>query len=63
MEKFERRGYVVRETGQWFESVLGWYSYVIESGWTEISAVTSKPWGAKACTIQTIDGCKMKFFE
>lgn len=134
MEKFEQRGYVVRETGpvyytknmdqtiHWFESVLGWYSevderddagnglygcvydtppafenlhlapftgihlfygepkqelvaflkvsgieqlysYVIESGWTEISAVTSEPWGAKTCTIQTIDGCKMRFFE
>ncbi|WP_321383866.1 hypothetical protein [uncultured Enterococcus sp.] len=42
MEKFQKRGYVVRETGpvyytknmdqtiQWFETVLGWYSEVDE---------------------------------
>lgn len=134
MEKFEKRGYVIRETGpvyhtkdmdqtiHWFETVLGWYSeiderdasglglygcvydtppvfenlhlapftglhlfygepqqrliafmkvsgverlheYVINAGWSEISEVKNEVWGGKTCTVQTIDGCGLRFFE
>lgn len=39
------------------------YSYVKSKGWNEISEVIAEPWGSKSCTVTTIDGCILKFFE
>jgi AraC family transcriptional regulator len=36
---------------------------VVDSGWTEITAVTEQPWGAKLCRVTTPDGCELQFFE
>lgn len=33
------------------------------SGWNQISDITSQPWGARECSITTIDGCVLRFFE
>lgn len=39
------------------------YSFVKNSGWNQITEVTSEPWGGKTCQVTTIDGSILKFFE
>lgn len=39
------------------------YSYVKKQGWNQITEVITEPWGARTCTVTTIDGSKLKFFE
>ncbi len=38
-------------------------SLVRENGWEKISAVTEAHWGARECSVTTIDGCVLRFFE
>lgn len=37
--------------------------YVIEHKWNDITKVTIEPWGGKTCTLTTIDGTVLHFFE
>lgn len=37
--------------------------YVLAHGWTEITEVTHQPWGSELCSITTIDGCELRFYE
>lgn len=39
------------------------YQYVHSHGWDQISEVQQEPWGAKTCTITTVDSCLLRFFE
>lgn len=39
------------------------HELVIQNGWEQISAVTQEPWGGKTCTVTTIDGYLLGFFE
>jgi len=39
------------------------YEVVRKSGWTDITEVNVEPWGGKVCTVTTIDGCSLRFFE
>lgn len=39
------------------------YAYVKSRGWNNISEVVVEPWGGKTCTVTTIDGSILKFFE
>ena len=33
------------------------------NGWEEISPVTHQPWGARLCSVTTVDGSMLNFFE
>ncbi len=35
----------------------------VNNGWKDISEIKAEPWGAKSCTVKTIDGSFLKFFE
>lgn len=37
--------------------------YVKKNGWQNISDIKKQPWGGKECTITTVDGSIIKFFE
>lgn len=39
------------------------YSFVKSRGWNEISEVEVQPWGGKTCSVTTIDGSVLTFFE
>lgn len=39
------------------------HKFVKDNGWNQISDIQSQPWGAKECSITTIDGCILTFFE
>lgn len=39
------------------------YDVVRGSGWTDITEVKVEPWGSKVCTVTTVDGCLLRFFE
>jgi AraC family transcriptional regulator len=39
------------------------YRFVRASGWNAVTEVTAQPWGGKTCTVTTIDGCQLTFFE
>ena len=39
------------------------HDFVVQTGWMQISDVTMEPWGSKVCTITTIDGYLLRFFE
>lgn len=45
------------------EGVDKLYSFVKSRGWNEISEVTVQPWGGKTCSVTTIDGSILTFFE
>jgi AraC family transcriptional regulator len=45
------------------QSIDKLYSYVRQSGWEQITEVTQQPWGARLCSITTVDGCELRFFE
>lgn len=39
------------------------YTFVKSQGWNEISDINIQPWGGKTCSITTIDGSILTFFE
>lgn len=39
------------------------HAFVKSKGWNEISDVETQPWGGKTCSVTTIDGCILTFFE
>lgn len=39
------------------------YEYVKSKEWEKISPIKQEPWGSKTCTITTVDGCVLRFFE
>lgn len=39
------------------------HKLVKDNGWNQISDIVSQPWGARECSITTIDGCILRFFE
>ena len=39
------------------------YAYVKNHGWNDITQVEEKPWGGKICSVTTIDGSILTFFE
>ena len=38
-------------------------AFVKGNGWEEISEITHQPWGARLCSVTTIDGTVLNFFE
>lgn len=38
-------------------------AYVLSNGWTGITEIHTQDWGARSCTVTTVDGSKMTFFE
>lgn len=38
-------------------------AYVKNNGWDQISEISTQPWGARECSVTTIDGSRMRFFE
>lgn len=45
------------------QGIDAFYKFVKDNGWNEISEVFSQPWGAKECSVTTIDGSILRFFE
>ncbi len=39
------------------------YTYVKSHGWNDITEVIEQPWGGKICSVTTIDGSILTFFE
>lgn len=39
------------------------YQFVKKNGWNQITDVKEQPWGGNTCSITTIDGSILKFFE
>ena len=39
------------------------YQFVKDNGWNQISDIYEQPWGAKECSVTTIDGSIIRFFE
>lgn len=39
------------------------HQLVCENGWEGITPVKEQAWGAKICTVTTIDGYQLRFFE
>ena len=37
--------------------------FVLKNGWKQITEIEPQPWGADECSITTIDGCILRFFE
>jgi len=37
--------------------------FVLENGWDKITEIEMAPWGAKACSVTTIDDSILRFFE
>ena len=37
--------------------------HVIKNGWEQVSEIELQPWGAKECSITTVDGCILRVFE
>lgn len=45
------------------EGIEAFHKFVKENGWEQISDIEEEPWGAKECSVTTIDGCRLRFFE
>ena len=45
------------------QGVENLYTFVKSRGWNEISDVEVQPWGGKTCSVTTIDGSILTFFE
>lgn len=45
------------------DSIDNLHAYVKKNGWTQISEITTQHWGGRECTVTTIDGCTMRFFQ
>ncbi|HAB59427.1 MAG TPA: AraC family transcriptional regulator [Lachnospiraceae bacterium] len=39
------------------------HQFVKDNGWNQISDINEQPWGAKECSVTTIDGSVIRFFE
>ena len=39
------------------------YSFIVNSGWQDVTDIEEQPWGAKMCRITTPDGYILQFFE
>ena len=39
------------------------YQFVKKNGWNQITEVKVEPWGGKTCSVTTIDGSSLTFFE
>lgn len=44
------------------DGIEGLYEYVRSKEWADMSEIEVE-WGTKTCSITTIDGCTLKFFE
>lgn len=36
---------------------------ILENGWTQVTAIEPQPWGAMECSVTTLDGSIIRFFE
>lgn len=39
------------------------YNHIKKCGWNDVSEIICEHWGARSCTVKTIDGSILKFFE
>ena len=39
------------------------HDFVKKQGWNDISEIQNQPWGGKECSVKTIDGSILTFFE
>ncbi|HKL98872.1 MAG TPA: helix-turn-helix domain-containing protein [Mobilitalea sp.] len=39
------------------------YQFVKKNGWNQITEIKEEPWGGKTCSVTTIDGSSLTFFE
>ena len=37
--------------------------FVLDNGWNQITEIEPQPWGARECSVTTIDGSILRFFE
>jgi len=45
------------------DSIDKFYSFVKGNGWEEITEIKHQPWGARLCSVTTIDSTVLNFFE
>ena len=45
------------------DNIENLHSFVISSGWDKISEIEVQPWGGKECSVTTVDGGIMRFFQ
>lgn len=45
------------------QGLTTFHQFVKENGWDQITEIYEQPWGAKECSVTTIDGSIIRFFE
>lgn len=45
------------------QGIHTFYEYVKNNGWDQISDIYEQPWGAKECSVTTVDGSIIRIFE
>ena len=45
------------------DSIDKFHTFVKANGWEEITEIEHQPWGARLCSVTTIDGTVLNFFE
>lgn len=45
------------------EGLEAFHSLVRKNGWEQITDIYTQPWGARECSVTTVDGCILRFFE
>lgn len=45
------------------EGLEALHSLIKKSGWEQVSDIYTQPWGARECSVTTIDGSILRFFE
>jgi AraC family transcriptional regulator len=45
------------------DSIDKFHAFVEGNGWEEITEIAHQPWGARLCSVTTIDGTVLNFFE
>lgn len=45
------------------DSIDGFYQFVKGNGWEDMTGIMHEPWGARVCSVTTIDGTILRFFE
>ena len=45
------------------DNIENLHSFVKKSGWDKISEIVVQPWGGKECSVTTVDGGVMRFFQ
>ena len=45
------------------QGIHTFHQFVKDNGWNQISDIYEQPWGAKECSVTTIDGSILRFFE